>query len=313
MTVTGVMTEASQGYVNPPVFSVTKPYDRWKIEVEAWTKVSKLPKNQQGVAVALSFPEGSLVRDKVFSEVDIGTLDAEDGITKLLEFLDHVYLKDELVRAYEAWSEFDSYRKSVKSTMEDYIMEYRKLYSKVKKYGSTEISEPILAFKMLDCAGLTKKERQLVVTGVDFSKKDKLLEQVSTSLIKFFGKSTVTLPCDNESSVTIKEELGTADTLIVNPSTKWRSNWTRRDGVAGSVQRGRDRSSNTTTAADDNWRSNARDVRGRPTRCYICGSMYHYARRCPERRQQQVLEAEVARTAISLGESSATENECQNI
>lgn len=180
----------SQGYSNPPVFSDAKPYDRWKTEVSAWTKVTKLSKKQQGLAVALSFHDGSAVRDKVFSELEISQLDADDGMEKLLSFLDVIFLKDELVRAYEAWSDFDRYLKRDNVSMEEYIMEYRKLYSRVKKHG-TEISVPILAFKMLDWAGLTQKERQLVVTGIDFTKKDTLLDQISTSLLKFFGKQTV--------------------------------------------------------------------------------------------------------------------------
>lgn len=80
-----------QGYTNPLVFSASKPYDRWKIELEAWTKVTILSKKQQGLAVALSFPEGSQMRDKVFSELEMNELDADDGIEKLIGFLDGVY------------------------------------------------------------------------------------------------------------------------------------------------------------------------------------------------------------------------------
>ncbi|KAK3880662.1 hypothetical protein Pcinc_014820 [Petrolisthes cinctipes] len=61
----------SHGYSNLPVFCDAKPYYRWKTEVGAWTKVIKLSKKQQGLTVALSFPDGSAVRDKVFNELEI--------------------------------------------------------------------------------------------------------------------------------------------------------------------------------------------------------------------------------------------------
>lgn len=72
-------TSRAEGYNNPPAFSHSKPYDRWKIEVQAWTKVMKLSKKQQGLAIALSLPEESGARDKVFSEVDT-TLEVDNGV-----------------------------------------------------------------------------------------------------------------------------------------------------------------------------------------------------------------------------------------
>lgn len=308
---TGVMAEAShpQGYTNPPVFSACKPYDRWKIELEAWTKVTKLSKKQQGLAVALSFPEGSQVRDKVFSELEINQLDADDGIEKLISFLDGVYLQDELVRAYEAWSDFDKYRKSDNILMEDYIMEYKKLYNKVKKCGGTDISVPILAFKLLDGACLTQKDRQLVVTGVDFTKRPTLLDQVSTSLVKFFGKQTIT-PRDSEtSSITVKMESTDAEALLTGPIfNKWCDNRMRRDGVEGSSQRGRQRARGpayTRNTTEENWRGNPLDYQGKPTRCRICGSTYHYVRACPEKKSRRVFEVDSTRE-LNSGEPLRT-------
>ncbi|KAK3879310.1 hypothetical protein Pcinc_016095 [Petrolisthes cinctipes] len=72
----------SQGYSNTPVFCDAKPYDRWKTEVGAWTKVTKLSKKQQGLAVVLSLPDGSAVRDKVFNQLEISqVLQSTNGVT----------------------------------------------------------------------------------------------------------------------------------------------------------------------------------------------------------------------------------------
>ena len=79
--------------IPPPVFSKEKSYQRWKDEIEAWKAVSNVSKDQQALVIALSFPEGSEVRDFVFSDIDIAQLKADDGITKLFEKLDSKYKK----------------------------------------------------------------------------------------------------------------------------------------------------------------------------------------------------------------------------
>ena len=73
----------------PPLFGGDKTYDRWKIEIEGWRLVTKVEKKSQAITVALSFDEGSEIRDKVFNELDISELHAEDGMKKLIENLDN--------------------------------------------------------------------------------------------------------------------------------------------------------------------------------------------------------------------------------
>ena len=47
----------------PPAFGGDKSYERWKTELEAWQLVTATEKKKQAISVALSFPEGSEVRD----------------------------------------------------------------------------------------------------------------------------------------------------------------------------------------------------------------------------------------------------------
>ena len=99
------------GYKNPPVFSKEKPYDRYVDEIRAWCIVTELDKKKQGVAIALSFPESdpSGVRDKVFNELKLETITADDGVEKLIEYLDKLFTKDELSEVHERYILFDRY------------------------------------------------------------------------------------------------------------------------------------------------------------------------------------------------------------
>ena len=59
-------------------------------------------------------------------------MNADDGVTKLIEFLYKIFKKDELSEAYETYVEFDRFRRSKVSSMEDYVNEFITLYNKTK-------------------------------------------------------------------------------------------------------------------------------------------------------------------------------------
>ena len=71
----------------PPCFNENKLYDTWVTEVEFWGELTKIPKNQQGIAVALSLPEGCSAREKVFSELTLTDLKTETSLQILLDIL----------------------------------------------------------------------------------------------------------------------------------------------------------------------------------------------------------------------------------
>ena len=143
-----------------PAFGGDKSYDRWKQEIKTWQLGTNVGKKKQAVTVALSFPEGSEVRGKIFEEVDIEGLAGDDGMNVLLQHLDKWYKKDEMSAAYEAWTRFDNYKKEKDDSMEKYILEFVKRNAGLGKYN-VSIPKCILAFKLLDNAGLEVKDKQI--------------------------------------------------------------------------------------------------------------------------------------------------------
>ncbi|KAG1681910.1 Retrovirus-related Pol polyprotein from transposon RE2 [Nymphon striatum] len=180
---------ASVNYKVPPVFTAQKPYSRWIDEIKAWKALTDLDKKKMGVAIALSLPEEGLssIRDKVFSDLSLDELNSDDGVDKLIEFMDKIFKKDELSEAYESYTEFDRFRRSKVGSMEDYVMEFEKLYNKTKKFNM-ELPQAVLAFKLLEYSELEMKDRQLVLTGVNYTDVGSLFKQMTTSLKKFFGQ-----------------------------------------------------------------------------------------------------------------------------
>ena len=110
-----------------PKFGDDKNYEGWKCELAFWQLATTTEKNKQALLIALSFPEDSEVRHRVFNETDQTELDklsTNDGVKILLDILDKYYKKDDLSEAFESWSKFVSYVRVDGVTIDNYISEF---------------------------------------------------------------------------------------------------------------------------------------------------------------------------------------------
>eukprot|EP00112_Aurelia_sp_Birch-Aquarium-sp1_P025637 Seg862.2 transcript_id=Seg862.2/GoldUCD/mRNA.D3Y31 product="hypothetical protein" protein_id=Seg862.2/GoldUCD/D3Y31 len=192
----------ASAYKTPPAFDVeSKSYSRWVEELKARTELTNVKKDKQGLAVALSLPEkdSSNIRDKVFSDLSLDQLKGDDGVKKLMEFMDKLFKKDQLSEAYEAFSDFKRFKRKETMAMDTYVMEFEKLYNKTAKFKMT-LPQAVQAFKLLEGAGLDQKDRQLVLTRVNYDKGDTLFTQMCSSLKKFFGKQSLAMGTDSGKS-----------------------------------------------------------------------------------------------------------------
>ena len=61
-------------------------------------------------------------------------------------------------------------------TMDTYTMEFDKLYNKAKKFAMV-LPESVKAFKLLEGVGLQQKDRQFILTGVNYKNSDTLYKK----------------------------------------------------------------------------------------------------------------------------------------
>ena len=262
--------------IQPPVFNKEKSYQRWKEEVKAWQIVCGYPEKNQALVVALSFPEGSEVRDYIFSDIAIESLQVENGMVVLFNQLDIKYKKDNLCEAYETWNKFDSFKRESEGAMDEYIHEFDKRWKQVKKHNN-EISSPILAFKLMDCAQLDLRTKQIVLTDVDFAKPEEMFSSMKIALRKYCGSQQLLKNDNSTNAAAVKIE--PSEIKIEPPSSIEEANIVgrgrgyfrpragrggRRDGQA----RGR--------------AQNTKDWSGNTLKCYVCGAEDHFARFCPK-------------------------------
>ena len=161
-----------------PKFSSEKPYERYKAELDAWAAATDAEKKKHGILVALSLPEEdvSQIRDKVFNEIDLSVLKADDGLEKLIKYLDTQFAKDDLTETYERYIEFERCKRESNQKINDFILEYEKKHNALAK-KQAKYPEIILSMKLIDNSNLSIVDRKLVLSGIDYSKTTELFKQ----------------------------------------------------------------------------------------------------------------------------------------
>lgn len=271
-----------------PLLTSDKPYSRFKQEIVVWHGVTDLPKHKQAAVVALSLPEDSFkinVRAKVFEEI-ADDLNTDDGLDKLLVFLDKHLGKDDLADAFDKYYDFESYKRTHEAIPE-FIAEFDSKYQKVKKKG-TELPSEILAFKLLMAVNISNEQQMFVKSGMDYSDKGKLYEQAKVSLRKYLSDSAASNENSNP-AVNIKTE-----PVFATSNYRGRGSFNRfRSRGRGSYGRGSWRGDNYSKGSDSsaNVKSVTRNFDGKdmnplgpngtPRRCINCGSYKHYIAQCP--------------------------------
>ena len=84
--------------ISPPDLKKCKTYERFKQELVAWRTVTDVDKKKQAVAIALSLPQDGdfQIREQVFDELELETLNTNDGLDLLIRFMDSKLAKEGL-------------------------------------------------------------------------------------------------------------------------------------------------------------------------------------------------------------------------
>ena len=194
--------------ISIPTLTGSTNYELWKLQTQAWTVVTELSKEKQAVAVAMNLPEVDKrkIKEKVFGELELDVLNSENGMSVLFEFLDRYLLEDEPTNKWNKFEDFEKFERKPGQNIKEYVADFDLKFRKLEKLHIKLPSE-ILAFKLLRNAHLSKQERMIVLTGVNFAEKENVYQQTKYSLIKFMGDFS-------------KEKAGTGSDVRLEPAWK---------------------------------------------------------------------------------------------
>ncbi|CAG2237353.1 unnamed protein product [Mytilus edulis] len=248
--------------------------------------VTELDK-KRGLALALSL-QGK--PREVALEITPEDLNVDEGVDKLIIELDKLFEKDKTDQAYAAYTAFDKYHRESSIKMCDYIIEFEQKYNKCKKYDMP-LPDAILAFKLLDNAGLGESDRHLALTACS----DLKFETMKAALNRIFASKSQS---DND-IVTVKEE-----SAFVGEHRFDRGRSSRRFGARNRMNRSFDQR-NTQSKLNPT-------INGSISRCRCCDSKYHWFRDCPHKTYDVKLTEEQTDTSETVNITLITTSQ-QNI
>ena len=168
--------------ISIPRLTWSTNYELWKLQALAWTVVTELSREKQAVAVALSLPEDDKrkIKEKVFGELELDVLNSENCMSVLFELLDRYLLEDELMNSWNIFEDFEKFERKHGQNIREYVADFDLKFRKLEKIHIKLPSE-ILAFKLLRNANLSKQERMLFFSGVNFAEKENMYQQTKHS------------------------------------------------------------------------------------------------------------------------------------
>ena len=142
----------------------------------------------------------------------------------------------------------------------------------LKQRYKMELPQSVLAFKLFDGTLLEHKDRQLVLTAVDYSNEETLFSEIKVALKKFFGEQSKPAITTEDSSIKYEAALATQHEEC-NMNYRKRSNFSR--GSTRQFYRG---NFNNINKNQNRRKTNPTDSTRNPMTSNICQSIMHFSR-----------------------------------
>ena len=266
--------------INPPDLS-SGNYELYKEKLLAWQMVTDIPVDKQGIVIALTLPNDDKhkIQEEVFSQIGREKLSQENGLDTLINFLDSKLMKDDLSDSLEKFEEFEYFQRVNGQNITEYIAAFDSRYRKMEKF-KIKLPSEILAFKLLRRANISKEEKMLVLTGMNYANRETLYEEAKQSLKKFKGDITegsisTAASVKLEPAFLAENEEALLAAGYYKQGQGKRSVRTGRGGYSrGGGQRGQ--------GQEARRKMNPTGPDGKPLTCRVCGSYRHLMKDCPD-------------------------------
>ena len=244
-------------------------------------------------------------------EVKLDDLKKDNGLKTLLTFMEKKLGKDDIEDSLEKYEEFKNCRREPDHKSGEFIHEFEQKYNRILKKG-IKLPEEILCFELLSSANISKPEKMLILSGINFEKKDDLFDQVKKSLKKFKGE----LASNDDivgATATLKLEptfVASQEEALVTDNFQYQRgrSWPRGRGFRGAANYGGRKTDHGGSARGNDYVKpvkpvNPRGPDGNPLSCHGCGSYRHLVGGCPHsyenaRKTQQAHISESAENVV---------------
>ena len=154
-------------HIKCPVFEEASDYEAFEIKVKAWQEVTSVPVESRGIHLTLSMVEKS---EEVLGNVTLDEMKGAEGVNNVLKYLKKAYGKDEMTDTLEKYENYRVLTRTAGQSINAFCTEFEKRVKYIENKG-INFPEEVKAFDLLRSAKITREEKKLVLTGVDYSKK----------------------------------------------------------------------------------------------------------------------------------------------
>ena len=253
----------------PPVLAGQESYLEWKDDIKVWELFTDLEKKRRGPAVYLTLT--GTARDCV-RDLTIEEIGADEGVKKITDKLDKVYLKDKDTQTFVAFESFYNYRRTSGVNITEFLVDFGYLCNKLSKQ-EIELPQGVLAFMLLKASNISTEHERLARATCQSMTYDNM----KSCITKIFGDPGA--DGGEGSAPSIKSE----PVFQTNHEDALHSSW--RGGWRGRGRGGRNRGGGYNSYGSSNegsQRTNPFGRDGKVLKCFKCGSTKHFARYCSQ-------------------------------
>ena len=169
----------------PPLLTDENVYENWKHEIEIWQAFTNLAPKKQGPAFSLTL-QGKA--QEAALEIEIKDLTDDQGVKKLTEKLDSLYLEDINQSAYAAYESFEMYKRPKDMNMKEFLNKFERLYNKLNVY-QMELPDGVPVCHVLTSANLSEENEKLAQATITTL----IYKSMTKQLKKIFGDMSKSL------------------------------------------------------------------------------------------------------------------------
>ena len=129
---------SSTSFKASPSLTRSTSYEAWLKELQIRESFTDIPGDKRGSAVFLSL-EGKARQAAL--ELEVEQINNKDGIKNIVAKLDKLYLKDKTLSAYEAYDNFEHFKRPSDMSMSDYIN------NKKRSHTQLDSRKQVIAFQ----------------------------------------------------------------------------------------------------------------------------------------------------------------------
>ena len=207
-------------------------------------------------------------------ELEEEKLICDDSVKNVLEKLDTIFKKSDMVTKFEALDNFETYRRPHNVSISEFVIEFDKRYNKTKTLG-TNISDDLLSYRMIKSANLSEQDEKMVKATCKLTYVD-----VKSKLKSIFGDAGCSLSTKSD----IKKE--EAFEVHTYHSPRGRGRGRNNRGRFRGRSRGARGARGAATGRNSAQKKNPLDKDGNVSVCAICRCEMHWARDCPYREER---------------------------